>query len=565
MVDELPPFSFSKKPIKNSHLTSAISSFISNVVVPDTQPPQKPSFNNINYDEQIRAPRMSVANHYTYKPELPRPFTDRRSESDQSLQFPGDESAISDSSKLEQVLPTASNVPVRLDSTQNDEGSLEKKLSRHQINEARTSSALETLVLADVPINPHGLSPKKSDTYLPATADLNRPTRRLLEPQPPRWGVDSGILGDYAPLVNPQDIAQKINNDTSDHFGSDSSDASAGLLVQLKLRRAIDNLNNNVTTAERYDRSDRSDLDLAAHLNNDSRGPAIKQVYHMKKPMCLPAVLRPLSSESMTCGMKRVEPQNSPGSSGTKTTVVEMDSHNSTIPQQVSMEIPDDAAVSDQKVEPTHEHWKPNNSTDHCLSCFGEFGGFFLPQRLRRHHCRFCGLLYCQNCLYNNRELHMFEITSPISEQPTTNNSEIETEEDHLISNSGLSSSTGLTQTTAVLFDENAGGVMLDCKARFVIPVFRNLPPEGVSRMQQKHKVCKVCKTCGSGYLKLMQVLNQPGGIKDDINSGYVFIENPYLNNPSELDSRDSVATKASMPERRVLLAKTPDWTWSSF
>lgn len=557
IVDELPPFSFSKKPIKNLHLTSSISPYISHIVAPDKHAPLKPSLNNINYDEQIRAPRMSLATHYTYEPELPQPFTDRRSDSTQSFQATAHGSEKSEksnksTSEADKYFPA---ITVGI--------SYENKENESVPSSSQESNMTDTLGLTQLNIQPPPpqiSDSKLTETYLPATADLNKPTRRSLEPQAPRWGSENNILGDYAPLVNPCDSRPHTEP-------SELSDGTTTLLVQLKLHRAIENLSNNVTTAERYAALGRSDSDLALHLHKDIRGPAIKQVYHMKKPMCLPAVLRPVSTETGDLSSsKGSDTLGTPKASKSNSSMVEMDSPISAIPQHLSMGLPDEQLSVDLKVEPTHEHWKPNNTTDHCLNCFGEFGGFFNPQRLRRHHCRFCGMLFCQNCLYNNREMHMFEITSPTLDQkkfPSNSDSY----KDQASKDSALTGSSIVSHPTSVLFDENADGIMLDSKARFVIPVFRNLPPDGMSDLQQKNKVCKVCKGCGSGYLSLMQLINLRGGIKDDISTGYVFIENPYLKSSKESGSENTSPTKRTAAERRSLLANNlpSDWTWSSF
>lgn len=556
LVDELPPFSFSKKPIRNLHLTSSISPYISHIVAPDNHAPLKPSLNNINYDEQIRAPRMSLATHYTYKPELPQPFTDRRSDSTQSLQATTHGSEKSEksnksNSESDKFFP-AMAVGVAYE---------ENKENASCPSSSQELNMTDTLCLTQLNIQPP--PPQISDskmvsTYLPATVDLNKPTRRSLEPQVPRWNIENNILGEYAPLVNPCDLRSHTEP-------SDSSDGTATLLIQLKLQRAIENLNNNVTTDERYAELHRSDSDLALHLHKDVRGPAIKQVYHMKKPMCLPAVLRPVSTESDLSSSKGPDTFGTPKATKSNLNMVEMDSPISAIPQHISMGLPDEHS-EDLKVEPTHEHWKPNNSTDHCLRCFGEFGGFFTPQRLRRHHCRFCGMLFCQHCLYNNREMHMFEISSPTFKQNKLS-SNVDLHQDRNSKSSALTGDSAVSHPTSVLFDENADGIMLDSKARFVVPVFRNLPPDGMSELQQKNKVCKVCKNCGSGYLSIMQLINLRRGIKDDISTGYVFIENPYLKSSIESDSENTSPAKRTAAERRSLLSNNlpSDWTWSSF
>lgn len=72
---ELPPFSFSKKAVTlhNNIIHSAISDIIPSrnsedrSLTPSTTNEQlNVAYNNIDYDEQIRAPRMNNVNYYTY-------------------------------------------------------------------------------------------------------------------------------------------------------------------------------------------------------------------------------------------------------------------------------------------------------------------------------------------------------------------------------------------------------------------------------------------------------------------------------------------------------------------
>lgn len=499
---------------------------------------------------------MSSANHYTYKPELPKPFIDGGSKNSQPLQF-SEEGSGNYSLGLEGTRDapiSQSNdpayIPAILGNNGSDSNDFESRSGTGLRTDAAGTSAIEKLNL-----HPK-LSTRKASPYLPARADINKPTRRSLEPQAPRWDFESNLLGYDSPLVDPH----RPKTDPSVSSFLEYSDESLALLSGLRLRRAIDNLNQNVTTAERHAAMDNVEPDIPKNSQMNVHGPAIKQVYHMKKPMCLPAVLRPVSGD-VKPNSKEMEGASSPESAGVNM-MMEMEACISTIPNQISLEIPDDLQENDGKVEPTHDHWKPNNSTDHCLRCFGEFGGFFTPQRLRRHHCRFCGMLFCQNCLHNNRKMHMFEIDSPVADTLTSSSGD-EHESDQVPINPSIAKK----HPTSVLFDESADGVMLDSKARFVVPVFRNLPVEGASALEQKHKVCKVCKTCGNGYSMLLQLLNQRGGIKEDISTGYVFIENPYLNNLAEGGTIELTTSRKTAPERRALLVKNlpSDWTWSSF
>lgn len=54
------------------------------------------------------------------------------------------------------------------------------------------------------------------------------------------------------------------------------------------------------------------------------------------------------------------------------------------------------------KLEPTHSCWKPNNSSNYCTAC----GKQFTVLR-RRHHCRHCGYLFCGDCLRQKANLNL--------------------------------------------------------------------------------------------------------------------------------------------------------------
>ena len=45
---------------------------------------------------------------------------------------------------------------------------------------------------------------------------------------------------------------------------------------------------------------------------------------------------------------------------------------------------------------PTKLHWMPDSSTNSCSSCNLKFNLFW-----RRHHCRKCGFIFCNNCCFN--------------------------------------------------------------------------------------------------------------------------------------------------------------------
>lgn len=485
IAEELPPFSFTKKPIRNVLPTSSIPADLAKTIS-DTQPALEPTLNNINYDEQIRAPRMSLTNHYTYQPELPRPFTDRLDS--------GASRAVS-SGTLANLHPDAFGA------------ALSSPPPQHRAN-------------------------NDSEAYQPATVDLSQTTRRQLEPIQVQWGTEEHKLLNFGSAEHSDEelgVGYSELDDTT-------------LLMRLKLQRAVDNLNSNTTTAER-----REDRFKTEHK-------PIKQVYKLKKPLCVPAVLRPQAGEDY---------------------INEEDFLHELTPEEhfallkmaeYSFEVPLPSLNDEVQAEPTHAHWRPDNSSDHCVNCFEVFGGFFYPQRRRRHHCRFCGFLFCVNCLYRQRESPTFEESPSKGRQLSTRAN----------SSSSNASSIVLNLSTMSSGTSYLSGVMLDSKARFVVPMFKNMAGQDstMAALQEKFKVCKVCKVCGNNFLRLMYLLNQRSRQKDDIAALYVFIENPYtanhylsqpLHDIKALMSRQDGDMRASVERRQSLGPVATDWIWSSF
>lgn len=434
-VEPLPPFSFSKKPIKAVYNESGISQILHQHCPDQKGPTSKPSLNNINYDEQIRAPRMTVPNHYTH-------------------------------------------------------------LAQAEISEPGKTP--------DEEVRPK--SPEKP--YMPATFDLNAPTRHNLLPL--RRDSLLLLLDTYFPgLLLPN--SEKSASSESTAWSQTRTPELAGLTLKglrdlLKIQRALLNLSENVTTAERVGPTEypaRRQRPSNGHLV-DARGPSLRQVYSMKKPLCTPAVLRPASETQLAehADLEALSPELN-----IKEYPFQMPAAEETHPESLT--------------EPTHAHWKPNNSSDYCTKCFEEFGNFFSPQRKRRHHCRFCGFLFCVDCLFKTRET---DLSSSAAKSPAKR------------SGSGSSSLSGYSVfssiTASLGSSEQATGVMMDGKARLVVPIFANLSQfqDDFGSMRQRFKVCKICKFCGVNYLRLVQALNlRVERAADEVTVPYAFIENPYL------------------------------------
>ncbi|CAK7901042.1 hypothetical protein CAAN1_11S01090 [[Candida] anglica] len=642
---ELPPFSFSKKPVTVCHDTpphSAISEIIPSSAIsrePQITTPLIPGtttrlYNNIDYDEQIRAPRMNNANYYTYQ----NANANAKAKHGGSISSMGRQNTTDSSPNISE---TSSTEPTK----SHEEGGNEVVFND---NENDTDD----------------------DKYSPATFDLTQPTRRFSAPsnsqsdESPKTTILNYTTNNYIyernnhqfgpnnRTFNNQTAAATIttttNNDSAATtvVGSNKSGEELDPIAKQKLLKALDNLENNTTTHERKDQSSRirnrpQNFNLNHHLSNRS-GTELQQVYELKKPLCIPAVLRPtaLNQQSPDSTETQATGGNSNGSvsssstnmSGgdtspelsnlvTTTTAKSTDGNSNSpttpfvdikaypFPSMVVVKQPSTDEFSTMTIdtpqakEPTHEHWKPNNFTSNCMKCFDPFGNFFTPQRKRRHHCRFCGFIFCFDCLWHAvggldfTELNASGSTSTSTNATNSSNNSSNTTTTTSNNNNNINinttptpgmllrtvSNTSMTSKTT----DSVGGVLLDGTAKFVIPIFSELQKQEInSSIDSYFKYCKVCRDCGGKYQKLVTDLNNE---ENGTGAPFVFVENPYLlrskkgNSPviRPSDSRQrliergrqmSGITENDLPERdfdplqKSQISNVPsDWNWSSF
>lgn len=467
--------------------------------------------NTINYDEQIRAPRMSTASaSYVYDVGVPRPFKPSQ--------------RFLDSSSF-------SNSP---------------KHSHHETSSPETA-AQET---------------PKSTPYHPATVDLNAPTRRNLTPQKLSYSdipqsflteAQRSFLG-QAPRTSSPSLSPVLSasDGSSESSRSTLKSLKSGLISVLEDSRAP--LDTAGCSSHNYHRNRKN-----GHLL-DTKGPGLQQLYESKRPLCTPAVLRPQYDRNTSYVDSMDLDQTSP-------------LHDSChYPIQIDCLDHDDTLGP---VEPPHDHWALDSSTDHCTKCFAVFGSFLSRQSKRRHHCRFCGMLFCLSCLFKNTEF-AFLVPSPAASATTSNEGSNSTR-----SPSHSSTNSGHLRISSVISgnvnEDLLSGAMMDSKCRLVVPIFNHLNQYSsqASLMIQKFKVCKICKDCGANYMRLVHTLNlsfQDDTFEIDSKSLFVFIENPFLQGHlrSQMETNKGEAAlgagnDTALLERQGSSANGPDWTWSSF
>lgn len=563
--DTLEPFSFTKKPIDTfipSHSTiSEILPTTSNNSNPQqasngsrssNQPESKldPILNEIDYDEQIRAPRFTL--------------------------------------KDQPIDPNPHNF------------SLNNLFSTNE----QTQSQQEQ------PLKPSGLEIHENDEpqYIPANFDLNKNYT---------YSYSSVELAENSSTNNLAGMENSTNNytltsnnlNTNNHLNSNNQNKNANFVD------AINNLNENMTTEERSNstattgtvNSTVSASSTATSSNSNlHNNKFVKPVYNFKRPLSIPAVLRPIndynanvnggSSRSSQVPSSETSINSSP-SLGFKIDLSgrnpDWNNENHDNPdgsgrRDLSFSSFDPLVMSNNEellkyfepIEPTHNHWKPNNFTNCCMKCFNNFGNFF--NRKRRHHCRFCGFIICSNCLFNDNINDIIKLTRTRAQKHSL-----------LVQESTSSAFTwfpGTKSSTSQESDDdsfNFNLIYLDAHARFVIPIFKkfyalHLPIKSLNKF---FKLNKVCKNCGDNYLNLLINLNntitpsygsgtKPSGGSADTNTSptfesdlkvnidtlnlpFVFIENPFLNT--------KVTSQNGNSERRNSIINSNDWNWSSF
>ena len=425
--------------------------------------------------------------------------------------------------------------------------------------------------------------------YTPAEFDLSQPTRRNSTPtQTNRVDNEIKLLRDFTRDNCICEVKQ-------DHVSPVCSPPRTNLEMSQ---------NNGVTSTR---------LKNQASFPKPSKKAShqmLNQVYQMKKPLMTPAALRPEP-------LQELHPQQSPkqslisahsNSSSQSQDSASAKSSSTTLarntmpPRKQLLQSPSlppvnlnpttsvytifttDLQFLNISSEPTHQHWQLNNTADACMSCLRPFHSPLVTMIYdvpRRHHCRFCGLIFCKLCL---------NITDGSSTPPST-------------PTSSTSRSVSMSSTpTFVIADTQSNrfttlAPIIDKNANFVIPV--TTPGENLDSLAYHAKTCNKCTIL---YNTLYTEINKPANIaslvhKDDSTSSntdcrVVVVENTYKNDLKRVDyetttvsldfkqlsirspkrqqakDRNGVAVEQDgLSDRRMsVVGDIPnDWVWSSF
>ncbi|KAI5968393.1 hypothetical protein CANMA_002384 [Candida margitis] len=497
---ELPPFSFSKKPIEDKRNFS--DKIMSNITTSfgKKNPPRQSQFDKSHhklpkhielddYDQQIRFPQMKT-NNYVYNP---------INNSNESFEMATAAAAVKEEEEAKVLIKDVKDYAV-------DEG------------------------------------------YKPAFFDLNQPIRRYSTPNKVTLNDEIRLLEEYTRnnCIYENNKLQSLTTSNSTQQEGSLSSMQGNSSARLK---------NQVSFPKLYHKDSKQKLN---------------QVYQMKKPLLTPAVLRaepqPIQEQCQYLPPQEViHPQPCwPKSQSTQPQNAKAFTSKFTIftVEQQALNI---------GIEPSHHHWQPNNATKACMSCLRPFYSSLVTMIYdvpKRHHCRFCGLVFCKSCLNPTQT----------SNTPTTGSS----------STASLVATINSQQTSTVATMKP----IIDKNANFIIPVTTATSTNLASLPR-----FKTCPKCTTLYSVLVAEISNPENVtnlldrveRDSsiVNTPYVVVENPYIqdgkmfgcdtttfnfkrlsicspkNGGIGTESND-VCTES---ERRISVAgdMPTDWTWSSF
>lgn len=425
--------------------------------------------------------------------------------------------------------------------------------------------------------------------YKPANFDLSQPTRRHSTPN----GTNS--------LIDEIKLLEDFTHNNCIYENKYDRDANTLSCIHVPQVPGKNNtrLKNRLSFPKLHDK-----------VSNQK----LNQVYQWKKPLMMPAVLRaepqqqPQQQPHQSPTLKDSESAFLTKSTAPVSSPPIMLTGKASLPKQQSIQPPPKNSNLNTSVytifttdlqdlnivkEPTHQHWQPNNAVNACMACLRPFHSplvTMIYDVLKRHHCRFCGLIFCKLCLDFGNGVGESTIGSP-SCTPTSSTSKS-------ISSSISTSMIAIATNPQV----NANPILtplIDKNANFVIPVNTNRKSSNITSLAHNRKTCHKCTTL---YKTLFTEINKPANIANLLNmndaelnnteSPVVVIENPYrqdarmidydtttsLNfkrlsicSPKRRGIRDSCVgvgqNECHEGERRMsVIGEVPtDWTWSSF
>ncbi|RCK57788.1 hypothetical protein Cantr_06310 [Candida viswanathii] len=300
----------------------------------------------------------------------------------------------------------------------------------------------------------------ESEEYQPALFDLNQPCRRYSVPAQLNSSPDEQLLQEYTENNKIYQRQKERENDCN---------PEKKIVAESQIRPRIKN---------------RTSFPKLKEIDSNKK---LKQLYQLKKPLLTPAVLRPTATNEEE---ENPEPPTVPSTS------------------LYTISKPDQGEpLPECNIEPVRSHWKPDSVTSNCMWCFKPFHNAIVSiicDGPKRHHCRFCGLIYCSDCLTQDN-------------------------------------------------------ILIDGNARLIIPIAAKHP------VIPDYKDFKICKKCGITYNNLSKELNNAPTNSSFVMIENPYLRHTNTEN-DKFDFERLLANQKNTNDKRVSLTDVPnDWVWSSF
>lgn len=512
-----------------------------------------------NYDEKIRAPRMSAASLLSSKDSTHNSLQhhQRQGQQNQSQQL--------SSSSSQQRIPTTkgarqTSAPALLkrssntssdhtldslaeEEIQNQEDSsykpaaydLTKQLRRFSLcnynpkSNEQTSTANNNIFNDSTGSYTYKIQPRKKSVVSNSSSDIS-PTRektlKVDDELKPVKQIDEPmkLLDNYVPpVLRPiQGSLLKSQKDDSQNPGKNSSITDSQSSTTSNSSSVVQRKQNNPSISTTPPTADAAASAAAAELLLLKNDVSITQ-----KNNALNKIHTQLLNQLM--------PSSSSNSTKTTNSNLESSAHSFTseLTPPTSSNSSSDPNVkvknNNKSIEPSHSHWKPNSSKNSCENCNDTFNLI-----KRKHHCRHCGGIFCSKCLQHYSNLNL------LAHFERPDDTFIPSIHNQLISSLAPIKSTDTADTCTTVNSAstiNSSGNNNNTHTNSK----NNFKNSGYS------KFCKVCPSCYSQWLRFLA--------SDEDYEG----KNSHMSDLTDAKLESQEARKES------ITGVPTDWNWSSF
>lgn len=472
-----------------------------------------------NYDEKIRAPRMSVVSLYSRDSNhnnnnnnnntgnATNPTLARQHSAPVIFKVNSNSSSNHTLDSLPEETNNGSNYsykPATYD--------LSQKLRKFSISNDENNAVNNTDNVDNVGIAlPHDEAEKTynfqpSNVYPtkdghPKNYNDFKPLKQIDEP--------TKLFGNYVPPVlrpiepSTFDFQKKLENDFCDFNNKQNNHKTVYTKNSLTgTSGAVNSSTNKVNQSKQS---------LVSNESSNQKSPKLSKVHRQ--------LLVQLKNRSTTESQQPniLETLNSPTSPTSNTDTSSNSNYNSS-PARSTTPKPN------KDFEPLQTHWKPNSATNTCESCRVTFNLF-----RRKHHCRRCGGIFCSKCLLNYSNLNILGHFEKPEYIKNTN---------HITSLLPIQSNE--TTETTVTLNSNRTNSTYTQNSNYI---------SSENDSKDYSAFCKVCPSCYSQWLKFLESDEEYERRNQNLN--YQELEDDNLNNSNT--RKDSIS------------AIPTNWMWSSF